>query len=196
MLRYDTLRVKYTAADFLETMHHYRSLYVEDRKEGGLDRASDTELLKQRAESEKNAEMEAKLPLEVIKLHPTADITLQEQNALAARLDDAMKNQQMFLNSDLTLDDLSRTLHTNRSYLSRLINTTHNHSFSTYINCFRINYAKDLMQKEDSATLDWVALQSGFLSYNTFYHTFMEFEGMSPGKWRKLLKVEGSGKAN
>lgn len=112
-----------------------------------------------------------------------------EQSSLDGRLSDAMQNKKLFLRSDLSLDDLAKALHTNRTYLSKLINAKYNCSFSTFVNRFRVDYAKHLLLNERDSTLEWVAIKSGFVSYNSFFHTFKEFEGVSPGFWRKVHKT-------
>lgn len=110
-----------------------------------------------------------------------------EDLSLEGRLQTAMKVQKVFLRGDLTLDDLAKELQTNRTYLSKLINREHGESFSTFINKQRVAFAQNLLRTEPTATLDWVALKSGFVSYNSFYHTFKEVVGQAPGKWRREL---------
>ena len=50
-----------------------------------------------------------------------------------------------FVQSGLTIKELSDMLHTNRTYLSEYINTTYGTSFRDWITCLRIDYAKRLL---------------------------------------------------
>lgn len=124
------------------------------------------------------------------------DVSTSEEYALHRRLSEAMQKEKLYLKSDLTLDDLARALQTNRTYLSKMVNTKYKHSFSAFVNVYRVEHSKELMLKEPDATLEWVGLQSGFISYNSFFHTFRETEGMAPGKWRKKnMESEAEGSA-
>jgi AraC-like DNA-binding protein len=122
---------------------------------------------------------------QVVEMKLTNEGTTSEENALSTNLNKAMHTDKLYLRSDLTLDDLAHALQTNRTYLSKLVNKKYGQSFSSFISSFRVDHAKALMLSEQDATLDWVGLQSGFVSYNTFFHAFKKIEGMSPGKWRK-----------
>ena len=91
----------------------------------------------------------------------------------------------------LTIKELSKILHTNRTYLSEYIKTTYNMSFRNWITDLRLEYAKQRMIQYPEKTIAEVAEVSGFLSMSHFIKTFKEKEGCSPAKWKKTNHVDG-----
>lgn len=94
-----------------------------------------------------------------------------------------MTSKEIFLKPNLSLYDIAETLKTNRSYISEIINTGHNKSFSEFINEYRINYAKELITQNTGYSLDYIAEQAGFMSYTSFYRSFKQIAGLSPKQW-------------
>ena len=107
---------------------------------------------------------------------------------LHERMEHLLKEEQIFRNSDLRLNDLASHLGTNRTYVSRLINNKENSNFCDYINSHRIKYAKQLLsstQKCEQMSLEDIALEAGFSSQSSFYRVFTNIEGTTPAKYRK-----------
>ena len=90
-----------------------------------------------------------------------------------------------YLKPGITLNELSMQLCTNRTYLSQFINSTYHVSFRDWITNMRIEYAKRLMQQQNSLRLQEISEASGFLSLSHFTRTFKAKEGCSPSRWRK-----------
>lgn len=109
---------------------------------------------------------------------------------LHERMEHLLKEEQIFRNSDLRLNDLASHLGTNRTYVSRLINNKENSNFCDYINSHRIKYAKQLLssQKSEQMTLDEIALKAGFSSKSSFYRVFTKMEETSPAKYMKEIE--------
>lgn len=109
---------------------------------------------------------------------------------LYERMEHLLKEEQIFRNSDLRLNDLASHLGTNRTYVSRLINNKENSNFCDYINSHRIKYAKQLLSSQESEqmTLDEIALKAGFSSKSSFYRVFTKMEETSPAKYMKKIE--------
>lgn len=90
-----------------------------------------------------------------------------------------------FVQSGLTIKELSDMLHTNRTYLSEYINTTYGTSFRDWITCLRIDYAKRLLTQNPKLTVADISERSGFLSPSHFIRLFKEKTGLTPVRWRK-----------
>lgn len=86
----------------------------------------------------------------------------------------------------LTIEELSQTVGTNRTYLSAYIKAAYHMSFREWIAGHRIEYAKRLLAGKPMMTVAEVSEASGFLSLSYFTKIFTEKEGSSPSKWRKL----------
>ena len=89
-----------------------------------------------------------------------------------------------YLKPGLTISDLSKTLYTNRTYLSSFINQTYHVTFREWICGLRIDYAKRGLLEHPDVTITEIAKKSGFLSLSNFNASFKEREGMTPAKWR------------
>ena len=89
-----------------------------------------------------------------------------------------------YLKQGLTISDLSKSLYTNRTYLSSFINQTYKATFREWICGLRIDYAKRALLEHPDLTIAEIAQRSGFLSLSNFNASFKESEGMTPAKWR------------
>lgn len=94
----------------------------------------------------------------------------------------------IFLNPELTLSDLARSIGTNRSYLSEYFNHECNTSFSDYVNNLRLSYAENLMISNRETSIVEIAYASGFNSISTFRRAFVKKFGLTPSQYRNELK--------
>lgn len=99
-----------------------------------------------------------------------------------------MEKEQGFLNPTLTIEEISRSLNTNRTYVSKLVNLYYGMPFRDYLNKLRLDYSKQLMADEPDASLDYIAAKSGFQSSTQFIRKFRETEGITPTVWKTLQR--------
>ena len=88
-----------------------------------------------------------------------------------------------FTNPELTLDSLAKDFDTNRTALSKYINTAYNKNFRKYINDLRINYiiSKIISDKVYlNFTMEALATESGFKSRQKFSDAFLDTTGFRP----------------
>ena len=97
---------------------------------------------------------------------------------------DVMVKQQGFLDPAMTIDEISRRLNSNRTYVSKLVNIYQGMPFRDYLNKMRIDYSKRLMTDEPDAALDYISAKSGFQSSTQFIRKFKELEGLTPTAWK------------
>lgn len=114
----------------------------------------------------------------------------QEEHALEMKYHFAesfvqvVEKEQRYLDPDLSLADLAAELNTNRTYISRYINSDMHCSFYEYINNLRIRYAVKLLEDTDDK-IDVVAMRSGFNSITTFRRIFSKTYGMTASEYRR-----------
>jgi len=113
---------------------------------------------------------------------------------LRERIDDLMRNQKMYLQPQLKLNDLVRALNSNRNYVYQAINVDMNMSFSEYVNRMRIDYAKELIRTYPSTSFSEIAEKSGFSSSISFYRNFKLYVHCSPQNYRNKTLMEESNK--
>ena len=103
-------------------------------------------------------------------------------------IDALIRKNKYYLDSTLTLQKLATHLGTNRQYLSNYINREKGKTFYEYINDFRLEETKGLLDEgngELQRTLEEIATMSGFNSYSTFLRSFVKRYGESPSKYMK-----------
>lgn len=100
-----------------------------------------------------------------------------------------------YLDKDLDLSGLAKTLGTNHSYLSRVINQVKKKSFKNYLNDLRIEYAYVDLQtnpKKRRYTIEAIAWEVGFKSAESFSKKFKQRFKMYPSAFLKKLKEGNS----
>lgn len=111
---------------------------------------------------------------------------IKNNDSLKERLIKVFEQDKIYRNPDLRITDVSVLIQTNRTYISKLINTELNTSFSDFVNQYRILEAKEILKSQtaDKYTLEYVSELVGFGSLHSFIRVFKESEGMTPGKFR------------
>lgn len=113
----------------------------------------------------------------------TAETTSKTQNTLAQSLIHYLIEEKAYLNPDLDINMIANELHTNRSYVSMIINQNLGKNLKTIVAEYRIQYAKTLLLENPEMTLERVAFLSGFRSDAQFVKKFKELEGLTPRQW-------------
>ena len=90
-----------------------------------------------------------------------------------------------YIQQGLTINELSKILYTNRTYLSAYIKTTYKMTFREWITSLRLEYAKNILKEHPEINIQKLAESSGFLSRSNFIKLFSEKEGCTPAKWKK-----------
>ena len=111
-------------------------------------------------------------------------------STLMERIDDAMLNDNMFLQPDLSLVTLCEKVGTNRTYASKAIKDAKGCNFSDYVNRFRLDYALEMMKNtpKDDIVIQNIAMQCGCGSIQTFYRYFKLFYNETPTQWLEKNK--------
>lgn len=95
------------------------------------------------------------------------------------------EKEKPYLRDDLRLTDLQRVFPMSRSYLSQLFNRDLGQSFSDYVNQFRVEECKRLMDAEPQTSLQEIAERSGFHSISTFRRAFQKYTGIIPSEYKR-----------
>ena len=121
---------------------------------------------------------------------PMAGVATSGYDKLMDAFKQYMVKEQGFLNPNLTIEEISRILNTNRTYVSKLVNLYYGMPFRDYLNSLRMNYAKQLMTDEPDASLEYIAVKSGFQSSTQFIRKFRETEGVTPTIWKTMQRQQ------
>lgn len=90
-----------------------------------------------------------------------------------------------YLRENLRLSDLQREFPISRTYLSRLLNKELGSSFSDYVNSFRVEESKRLLEETPEIEMQELAERSGFNSVSTFRRAFIKQTGMTLAEYKK-----------
>lgn len=107
-----------------------------------------------------------------------------DKNEIAKRLNQ-WKELKVYLRFHVTIQDLSREIGINRTYLSNFINETYGENFNNWINELRINEAKYKILTTSEDSLSEIARKVGFADLAHFSKIFKRKEGISPSDWKK-----------
>ena len=101
-------------------------------------------------------------------------------------LDRVMRREEAYLDPELTLPLLAERVGCSVNHLSQVINAGFGVSFFDYINGYRVEHAKALLDDlgENSAVLN-IAFSVGFNSNSAFYAAFKKLVGMTPAQYRR-----------
>lgn len=129
--------------------------------------------------------LEEELDITDINSESAIELTQDAEDNLTKEIRRLMDEKQLFLQSNLKINDLALMLNTNRNYIYHAINGKIGVSFSDYINQKRIDYAVSLIESHPTMHLTEVAHKSGFSSPSSFYRNFKAIMGCSPSDYQK-----------
>lgn len=111
-----------------------------------------------------------------------------EASQLNAQLNALMKSEQLYKDANLKLSDVAKKLNILPHYLSQFINDNLEKNFTIYLNEFRIEKAKELIQSDTHLKLESIGYECGFNSKSTFYTAFKKIAGTTPAKFKDGLE--------
>lgn len=108
--------------------------------------------------------------------------------AAAARLQELLQEQSLYLNPELTVEDLARAARIPDRQVSHLINNCLGKNFFEFVNEARVETAKQLLV-EGSWSIQRVLEESGFNSKATFNRIFKRYVEQTPSDYRRQNKA-------
>lgn len=107
------------------------------------------------------------------------------------RLKNTMLEEKVFLDQDLSLERLASKLKMPRHHLTQLLSVHLNSNFYQYVNAYRVDYACELIKKDNAGTpLEEIGLMSGFNSKTSFNRYFRNQTNLTPSEYRKKYREE------
>ena len=100
-----------------------------------------------------------------------------------------METKQVYLDDDYSLSDLASAVCSNKSKVSKAINTYTGQNFCQFLNKYRMEYALDLMQRDPRLKSSEVSYMSGFHSNGTFHKTFKMYMEGTPSEYMRKIRA-------
>ncbi|WP_344779093.1 helix-turn-helix domain-containing protein [Aquimarina mytili] len=113
-------------------------------------------------------------------------INTKEAQLWINKLENLMKEEQVFKDTNITLPKIAKKLAISPNRLSMLLNDTMKISFSNYLNKKRIEEAQKIIKNNPNYSLETISFDCGFNSKSAFYAAFKKHTGKTPSKYRDL----------
>lgn len=99
----------------------------------------------------------------------------------------ALRDDKLYLNPKLTLEEFSERVGLPTRVVSRTINTHLNQNFHEFVNRYRVEEAQRALREnpDQEMAINEIAEASGFNSKAAFNRFFKKFTGMTPSEFRK-----------
>lgn len=135
----------------------------------------------ERTNVEMNVETKA---FSTTKKYQRSALSKEQSNRIADKINTVMKNEQLFLDSNLSLQKLSQHTAISPNYISQTLNETLSVNFFDFVNQWRIEAAKPKIIANQNNILN-IALEVGFNARSSFYKAFKQTTGQTPSQYRK-----------
>ncbi|MEL7123150.1 MAG: helix-turn-helix transcriptional regulator, partial [Bacteroidota bacterium] len=126
----------------------------------------------------------------VSKINKSSEQLPHLQN-IAQQLDEAMLNQKLYLQADLNLNQLGAALQIKPYLITAALNKVKKQKFSDYINSWRIDEFKKLLQEPSYQHYSLLAIahEVGFNSKASFNRIVKKMTGKSPSELKESAQI-------
>ena len=110
---------------------------------------------------------------------------------ISAKMLNLLVDKKIFLDQNLTLFKLAEILKVQPNHLSQVINSTQNQSFFNFINAYRIEAIKEIIDSNrmKNFSLLGIAFECGFNSKASFNRAFKKYTGLTPSEYKKSKEL-------
>lgn len=109
----------------------------------------------------------------------------EENKKIFIELNRIVVQDQLYLSSELSREDLAQLVHLNNARFARMIKECTGTNFNGYINDLRIDYAIKLLKLHPNYTIRAIADEVRFNSTPILYNLFKKKTGMTPYEFKK-----------
>ena len=123
--------------------------------------------------------------------YQTSPLSEQKQQQILLKIDKQLKEHKAYLDPTLNLTKFSKMLEVPSKYISQVINTHENESFSDHLNRYRMAEVKARLKNpaHEKLTIAAIAQDSGFPSVSRFNVLFKKDTGLTPSQFKRQQEV-------
>jgi len=135
-------------------------------------------------------EIQSLVPVVAKEKYESSGLSEEKAEEYYQKLNELIHKKKIYVQADLSLNQLAAELGIHPNYLSEIINTKESKTFYDYINSFRVDEFKSLMTipENQQFTLMAIAYDCGFNSKSSFNRYFKKMTGETPSQYVKALK--------
>jgi len=111
-----------------------------------------------------------------------------QSSLIAIKIEKAMREDELYLDASLSLQKLAKHIFTSPNYISQTLNETLGMSFFDYVNKYRVDAAKRMLEQSNNTVLD-IAMSVGFNAKSSFYTAFKKETKKTPSQYRKQFEL-------
>lgn len=115
------------------------------------------------------------------------DLNQDEMDAIISKIKDCFQFQKVYLNPDFSLDLLANEINVPKIKITQALNIKLDINFYNYLNSFRIEESKRLIENSKNLSLADISYESGFKNKSTFYKNFKLLNGITPKEYQKNI---------
>ncbi len=99
------------------------------------------------------------------------------------------EKEKPYCDPDFSVSQLATAINSNITYISKAIKINRNVNFNVFINIYRVNMVKSMLEKDyhNRYTMMHIYTSSGFKHQSTFNKVFKQIEGVTPSEYIKNL---------
>lgn len=112
-------------------------------------------------------------------------IATEDALLLTKKLNTIMQEDTLYKNANLKSSEIAKKIGLTTHQFSQLLNDNIGKNFSLFVNEYRIEAAKTMLQSNNNLTLEAIGYECGFNSKSTFFTTFKKLSGMTPAQFKK-----------
>ena len=105
--------------------------------------------------------------------------------SIFTRIEEYFRSESPFLDTDLSIAEVSERMFTNKVYVSRAISECADTNFCQYVNRYRIGYAMECFRQNPTLRVSDLAYMSGFRTVASYNMAFRRVVGEIPSDWMR-----------
>ena len=111
----------------------------------------------------------------------------ETEKSIFGNMSRLMEEESLYLDKNLSRENLAERLHTNRTYITKIVKANTGLTLPQWINSYRIKAARLMLSDHEmkSTAIKEIADRTGFANATTFNAVFKETVGLSPSAYRK-----------
>ena len=120
-----------------------------------------------------------------------SNVNVEASRAIIKRVKTLFETESPYLETETSLKSIAQKLNTQPRYLSQAINEIEGANFSEFVNQYRVNHAKSLLEDPSRANdkIATIAFDCGFGNITSFNVAFKSIVKMTPSQYRKHVRA-------